>query len=363
MLDIKNTILSWLGYEYAWVMQVFAVVLLTLTIAFFVRRILKKLELKSQRTTTPWDDGLVHALQAPCRIFIWLMGVSFAADLVGLNTDSLVAPFTNKLREVGLVILLTWFIIRLVKAIENNFVKPVSGSGETFDPTTARALGKLVRASIFITAALIVMQSMGYSVSGILAFGGIGGIAVGFAAKDLLSNFFGGLTIYLDRPFKVGDWVRSPDKEIEGTVEDIGWRLTRIRTFDKRPLYVPNGTFTQISLENPSRMQNRRIKETIGIRYDDASKMSLIVEQVKAMLLEHSDIDTAQTLIVNFDRFSPSSLDFFIYTFTKTTAWIEFHQIKQDVLLKIIDIIESNGAQCAFPTSTLHIASANLSEN
>ena len=103
------------------------------------------------------------------------------------------------------------------------------------------------------------MQALGYSISGVLAFGGIGGIAVGFAAKDLLANFFGGLMIYLDRPFSVGDWIRSPDKNIEGTVEEIGWRLTRIRTFDKRPLYVPNSTFTQISVENPSRMLNRRI--------------------------------------------------------------------------------------------------------
>ena len=91
-----------------------------------------------------------------------------------------------------------------------------------------------------------------------------------FAAKDLLANFFGGLTIYLDRPFAVGDWIRSPDREIEGTVERIGWRLTLIRTFDKRPLYIPNAVFTTIAVENPSRMHNRRIYETIGIRYDDA---------------------------------------------------------------------------------------------
>jgi len=223
------------------------------------------------------------------------------------------------------------------------------------DETTARALGKLVRASIIITAILIVMQSMGYSISGILAFGGIGGIAVGFAAKDLLANFFGGLMIYLDRPFVVGDWIRSPDRDIEGTVEDIGWRLTRIRTFDKRPLYVPNAVFAQISLENPSRMYNRRIKETIGIRYDDANKMALVVEKVKTMLKNHPEIDATQTLIVNFNAFAPSSLDFFIYTFTKTTEWVRFHEIKQDVMLKIIEIIEGQGAECAFPTSTLHI--------
>jgi len=357
--DIKNTVLLWLDYEYAWIAHVFLCVLCTLIIAFFVRRLLKKLELKAQTTSTPWDDGLVSALQPPLRMFIWLIGISYAADLVALNVDSSIELFTAKLRELGFIILLTWFLIRLVKTIERNFTNPARRSS-SLDPTTARAIGKLIRASIFITTTLIIMQNLGYSISGILAFGGIGGIAVGFAAKDLLANFFGGLTIYLDRPFKVGDWVRSPDQEIEGTVEDIGWRLTRIRTFDKRPLYVPNGTFTQISLENPSRMLNRRIKETIGIRYDDASKMSLIVDQVKSMLLEHPDIDTTQTLIVNFNSFAPSSLDFFIYTFTKTTNWIEFHAIKQDVMLKIIEIIESNEAECAFPTSTLHIANASV---
>ncbi len=360
MLEIKDTILAWSNYEYAWIVHVFLLVLVTLVVAFFVRRGLKKLEAKAQLTRTPWDDGLVGALQPPVRVFIWLMGISYAADLVALNVESSIELFTAKLRELGFVVLLTWFLVRLVKTVEKNFTKPVAGSASV-DPTTARAIGKLIRASIFITSVLIVMQNLGYSISGILAFGGIGGIAVGFAAKDLLANFFGGLTIYLDRPFKVGDWVRSPDKEIEGTVEDIGWRLTRIRTFDKRPLYVPNGTFTQISLENPSRMLNRRIKETIGIRYDDASKMSSIVSQVKSMLTEHPDIDTNQTLIVNFNSFAPSSLDFFIYTFTKTTNWIEFHEIKQDVMLKIIEIIESNGAECAFPTSTLHVASAHLS--
>ena len=202
----------------------------------------------------------------------------------------------------------------------------------------------------------MILQTLGLSISGVLAFGGVGGIAIGFAAKDLLSNFFGGLFIYLDRPFDVGDWVRSPDREIEGTVEQIGWRVTRIRTFDKRPLYIPNSVFSQISVENPSRMSNRRIKETIGIRYDDISIMIIIINQVKEMLKAHPDIDTEKTLIVNFDCFAPSSLDFFIYTFTKTTDWIQFHEVKQNVLLKIIHIIEKNGAEIAFPTSTLHFS-------
>ena len=101
------------------------------------------------------------------------------------------------------------------------------------------ALAKLGYIVVGITGLLTLLQTLGLSISGLMAFGGMGGIAVGFAAKDILANFFGGLFIYTDRPFSVGDWIRSPDRDIEGTVEKIGWRVTRIRTFDKRPLYIP----------------------------------------------------------------------------------------------------------------------------
>ncbi len=325
-------------------------------VAFFTKIFLNKIAGKAKQTKNPWDDALISALHLPCRLLIWLMGISLAADLVAFYADASIAKLTTQIRSLGVIVIVAWFLVRIIKALEVNLAGK-NGLPQVVDATTASAIGKLLRAAIIITAVLIVMQSLGYSISGVLAFGGIGGLAVGFAAKDLLANFFGGLTIYLDRPFKVGDWVRSPDKEIEGTVEDIGWRLTRIRTFDKRPLYVPNATFTQISLENPSRMLNRRIYETIGIRYDDASKVQVIVEDTRRMLEQHPDIDTKQTLMVSFNKFAPSSLDFFIYTFTKTTNWEEFHRIKQDVMLLIIGIIEKHGAECAFPTSTLHIAS------
>ena len=186
--------------------------------------------------------------------------------------------------------------------------------------------------------------------------GGIGGIAVGFAAKDLLANFFGAFIVYLDRPFMVGDWIRSPDRSIEGTVEKIGWRLTVIRDFQLRPIYVPNSVFTSIIVENPSRMTNRRIYETIGLRYSDLTSMDKVVSEVETMLREHPEIDTEKTLMVNFNEFADSSVDFFIYCFTKTTQWVKFHGIKQDIMLRIAGIIEANHAEIAFPTSTIHLA-------
>lgn len=338
-----------------WMAQVFVVVLVALLINFFLKRLIDKLADKAGRSKNPWDDAFILALNKPIRLLVWVLGITFAAHIIQEETGNALFEAFDPIRDVGVIACILWFLIRGVKNVESNVIDLGLQDNPAYDRTTAVALSKLVRLALIITGALVTLQTLGISVSGVLAFGGVGGIAIGFAARDLLANFFGGLMVYLDRPFSVGDWVRSPDREIEGTVEEIGWRLTRIRTFDKRPLYVPNSVFTSIVVENPSRMSNRRIKETIGIRYDDLEKIDTIVQKVKKMLLAHEDIDTEQTLIVNFDQFNSSSLDFFIYTFTKTTNWIRFHEVKEDVLLKAANIITEEGAQIAFPTQTLHL--------
>jgi MscS family membrane protein len=149
--------------------------------------------------------------------------------------------------------------------------------------------------------------------------------------------------------------VRSSEKNIEGTVEHIGWRITRIRTFDKRPLYVPNSVFAQISIENHSRMTHRRIYETIGVRYKDFTQVQAICKDIEGMLQEHKDIDEGQTLMVNFNKFADSSLEIFVYCFTHTTHWQTFHQIKQRVLLEMGDIIERHQAEIAFPSHSVYV--------
>ena len=343
----------------SYVLQAFLVVLASMILDLIQRRILKKLHAKAEKTKNDWDDAIIDAIKKPISLIIWAAGIYLAAEIIQDATGAVIFDAVEPLRDTVIIGAIAWFMVRLIKRGEQNLVK----GEKKLDPTTVDAIAKLLKISVVITSILVVLQTLGFSVSGVLAFGGIGGIAIGFAAKDLLANFFGGLTIYLDRPFKVGDWIRSPDRDIEGTVEQIGWRLTRIRTFDKRPLYVPNAVFTTIALENPSRMLNRRIYETIGIRYDDAGKMRAIVDKVKDMLTHHPEIDTGQTMIVNFNSFAPSSLDFFVYTLTKTTDWIHFHEVKQDVMLKILDIIEKEGAECAFPTSTVHLADKDILKN
>ena len=355
-----NRLESWLVNltveHYLWVFELFVIVLIALSLGFVLNRMLDKLEVQAAKTKTVWDDALIEACRRPAIWLIWILGINFAAGIAAQKMDSPLQAMIDPINRLALIFLGTIFLTNFIKRAERNLVHP-EYMAQPMDATTVRAVGKLLRASVIITGVLIAMQLFGYSISGLLAFGGIGGIAVGFAAKDLLANFFGGLMIYLDRPFSVGEWIRSPDKEIEGTVEDIGWRLTRIRTFDKRPLYIPNSVFASISVENPSRMSNRRIHETVGIRYQDISSMDAIVTQVTSMLMAHPEIDTNQTMIVNFNKFSASSVDFFVYTFTKTTNWVDFHQIKQDVLLRVAEIVAANSAEIAFPTSTLHIAS------
>ncbi len=340
---------------YLWVGKILLGVLLTWLAVCLLCRLLAKLAALLNEDTNPWAAICVVTAERPMKWLVWIVGLSLAVDVAGEATNSELMDMIPLLRSVAVNFVLAWFLLRLSRRLES-CLQDSRYISKPMDPTTVAAIGKLLRATIVVLATLIILQTLGISVSGIMALGGVGGLAVGFAAKDLLANFFGGLIVYLDKPFKVGDWVRSPDQEIEGVVEAIGWRITCIRTFDKRPLYIPNSTFTRISVENPSRMSNRRIYETIGIRYCDADKMAAIVDEVKSMLLSHPEIDTRQTLIVNFNGFASSSLDFFVYTFTKTTDWIKFHEIKQDILLRILAIVESQGAETAFPTSTLHFA-------
>ncbi len=348
-----------ISQEWLWSVQVFIVVLITAFANFFVKRFLVKMLGKLTQTRTRWDEIVVAAMSRPLGWIVWIVGIYIAADIIHNETGTAIFAISDSIRNVGVLLCITWFILAFIRGAEQE----ITENSDDIDLHTAEAISKLVRLAVIITLALVILQTLGFSISGVLAMGGVGGIAVGFAAKDLLANFFGGLIIYLDRPFSIGDWIRSPDRAIEGTVEKIGWRVTMIRNFESQPMYVPNSVFTNIIVENPSRMANRRIYETIGLRYNDIDSMDRIVDEVKAMLVAHEAIATEQTMIVNFNAFSDSSVDFFIYAFTKTTKWVEFHTIKQDVMLKVAEIVERNAAEIAFPTSTLHLAGPITLEN
>lgn len=351
---MSQTSSSWLEMfrltESALLNEVILITSLSLVAWIIWRIVLGRLEAIAEKTKVKWDNAVLQGIRSPISTLIWCWPATVSLGLILDETITHTLDWLVTLKLILVIFIVAWALYRII----SNFEAQVLANPDR-DPTTVQAISKVARLVVIIIGVLTVMQTLGLSLSGLLTFGGVGGLIAGLAAKDLLSNFFGGMMIYFDRPFKVGDWIRSPDRTIEGTVERIGWRMTMIRTFDKRPLYVPNSVFSSIVVENPSRMTNRRIYETIGLRYQDSAKMDKIIEDVQAMLKEHPEIDSTQTLIVNFNAFGKSSLDFFVYTFTKTVNWVRFHEVKQDVMLKIINIIHENQADIAFPTQTLKV--------
>lgn len=351
--DLWTQLLAWFG-GHVWLL-LGALVLLGALLVDTVQRVVVGQIHRRWCVRHPWLDAFVGAANPPLSLAIWFSALVYVLmvtlSALNLYTDGFHTLISIK--DSVLTLLLGWYVIRVVGRLEGH-LKEVADKDPRFDRTLVEALAKVIRLTAVVITGLIVLTAFGVNVTGLLAFGGAGGLVVGLAAKDMISNLFGGLTIYLDRPFAVGDWIRSPDKDIEGTVEHIGWRRTVIRRFNKNPLYVPNGLFTNIVVENPSRMSHRRIYEKFGVRYADQDKVAKITADIRQMLQNHPDIDQTQTIIVNFNTFADSSLECFVYCFTRTTVWVEYHQVKEAILLQIADIVAAHGAEMAFPSQSVY---------
>ena len=207
------------------------------------------------------------------------------------------------------------------------------------------------------------MNVLGINMKGLVALGGIGGLAIGWAAQDLLGNLFGGFSIILDKPFTVGDWISSPDKDIEGIVEQIGWRQTKIMRFSNFPIYLPNKIFSEMAIENKGRMKARMINEVIRIRFCDLNKIQKITDEIKEMLINHKDINHDVYLVTALEEIAPASLNIRLYTFTYATSYKDYMPIKQDVLLTATNIIKENGAELAYETTGRFIDIDETSNN
>mgnify|MGYP001348386924 FL=1 len=334
------------------------ITLITLFLFFIKNKLINVIFALSQKTNTVYDELILFSIKTPSTYLIIFGYIFVIIDYFNKN-EVLNLSFSLSSAVFSLiVIIISWSLLRGLNYYLQlkPFTKNLSSEDDiTLITETYEIVVRILKILVVVITALIIMQEIGLSISGLLAFGGVGGLIVGLAAKDLLSNFFGGMMIFFDRPFRVGEFIKSPDRNIEGIVEKIGWRLTVVRTFSKNVLYIPNTAFSSIIVENATRMSNRRINETIGIRYDDLNKITDIIQDVNNVLESNPDIDQTQKAKVYFKSFSASSCDFFIYAFTKTKDWEEFLRIKQDVLLKVAEIIEQHNAEIAYPTTTVFI--------
>ena len=326
----------------------------TLLLAFTSRGLLNFV----RRTSAPqWIISFIDSLKKPIPFIILGYGFFHTLEIVTEAYPQVIGPRKfEQAKFIFLVGTLTYLLLKWKHSFSMRLTSRLGESEDPFvEPSAVFPLSKMLSIVILCLSAGLILDIIGVPISTLLAFGGIGGLAISWAAKDVVANFFGGLMIYINRPFAIGDWIKSPNKDFEGVVEEIGWYRTQIRSFERRPTYIPNAMITDAVIENPGRMYNRRIKTDIGLRYQDLDKIPSIVKDIKDMLFKHKDIDQDQLQLVNFTGYGPYSLDINIYVFTKTTNWSRFRDVQQDVFLEIASIIKSHSADFAFPTQTLDL--------
>lgn len=348
---------------FAWLFAI-AIVCTIIAIVYVILRILfSKLELKILAPKHVFANAFIYALKKPTLFLFGIFVCIFAINILQREC-TINFEFINSSLEIvkrlSIVITMNWTIIRFITRVEFNLIN-FPNKKKPVNHTTVLGLSRVSKIIIFILTVLLILGSFNVDITGILAFGSAGTLVAGIAAKDMLANFCGGFMIFMDRQFTVGDLIRSPDKNIEGTVEHIGWRVTTIRTLQKLALYVPNAVFLTISIENETRARNRRIRQVISLRYCDLQKIPLIIENIEQMLQSHNEIDHRLPTYIVVNSLAAYSLESLLLCYTKTADNVTSLKIQQDLLLKITEIVQQYGAEIAKTTTIVEVGDHTLS--
>ncbi len=329
---------------------------------FFVSAGLARVAAFTGRSKTRIDDIFLAALEAPVRWAVLIVGVYVALMILPLPARPIdIVAFVEAMFKGVSILLIVWFGIRLSDRLCIHWAEQATKTESKLDDQAIPIIQGTVKVFLVLVGIALFLQNMGYSVGSLIAGLGLGGAALALASKDTLANLFGAIVIFWDRPFELGDWV---DVEgVEGTVEEVGIRTTRIRTFSNALVTVPNMKLTTASIINWSKMQKRRIKMTIGVTY--GSTPDMVRAGVKAIqdLIATTPEIRDDFYLVRFDEFGSSSLNIFIYCFTVTTVWAEFLEVKEQFLLNIMGKFQEIGLEFAFPTQTIHIAGGDDRSN
>lgn len=343
---LNNTLQTWLMG--AGILLIFIILRFKLIEALMLA--FKKI---TQRTETTFDDKVVEVLENPLRWGIIAIGFYLAFSLFSVTAD-IQTTVQHLLRSV-IIFLAMWVLYRGLTIFSDSMIALSRRFHSDLGESLANLLVSVMKAFVVIIGLITAFQEWGFNVSGFLASLGLVGMAFALAAKDTAANLFGSLVIFTDRPFKIGDWIKTPD--VEGTIETIGIRSTRIRTFAQALVSVPNGVLANSAILNWSRMGKRRIKMTIGLTYATSSEqMQSILEQIRTLLKNDAEIHP-ETIYIHFTDFQESALGIFCYFFTNTTNWGEYMQVRERINLEIMKIVEANNASFAFPSQSLYIES------
>jgi MscS family membrane protein len=332
----------------------------------FIRRIIfrlfsKILKALTFRTKTDLDDRLLEAIERPLEFAFVVMGLYIAGQVVILS-PSLNAIFNQIVRSL-IAFTLFWGLFRALDPLSRllDRITDLFGSVSLHETIKGFFL-KVTKFVVVVLGIAAVFQEWGFNVAAVLGSLGLVGMAVALGAQDVIKNMFAGLTIFLDRVFEKGNWIKTSD--VEGTVEEIGFRATKVRQFDKALVTIPNSKLADQALINYSRMTHRRIYWLIGIEYRSTQEqIRHIIHDISAYVHQCGDFETdpEQTkTFVFLDSFGNSSIDIMLYCFTKTTIWGEWLQAKERLAFAIKGIVEEHGAAFAFPSRSLYVETLPL---
>ncbi len=342
---------------YGWQDELLAILAFVVVFNFLARWILRVLQRRFEKQKKVWGASLVQALYAPLVFYTWFFAIAHASNLIlpQIVSEDYYRSM-HKVLAVVAVLSFAWFILRWKKLLLRVVRSKIKHHEMHVKQAKVDVIDKIATIiTIFITI-LLLLEVTDRSVSTLIAFGGVGGLAIAFASQEMIANYFSGFMIYTTRPFVVGDWIQLPERNIEGYVEEIGWYMTRIRTFEKRPIYVPNALFSKMVVVTPSRMSHRKFKEIIALRYCDLPKARKFTADVEAMFENHPQIDQDQKILTCLHSLSSSSIEFELSAYTKIVNSEDFALFKQEILFSIIDIIKKNGAELASPVTEINVA-------
>lgn len=326
---------------------------------FFIRILYQAYKQRLGGMTTKYI--LIEALYKPAIVLISIMGVTYALGAIcshwkGINDNQL-----HLIRNLALVTLFAWFLWRFVTLYSAAFLKQLpekQTNNKILDKTLVHGLSQIAKLAILLLAILSILQIMGFSIAGVLAFGGMGGIIVGLAAKDWLANLFGSLMLFLDRPFVVGDQINLPALQVEGVVEEIGWRVCQIRNSKCRPVTIPNALFSNLVVENASRMKYRQFYCQFSLCYQDLMKVPAILAEMKTLLKKNTDIDQTRPITVNLNELTNTSLNIVVTAYTNIVDSVDFLALQQALFLDLLVCIQKHGAKWSFPSYSVYLNNA-----
>ncbi len=278
---------------------------------------------------------------------------------INQHVDAMEQQFLNRLAASLVIVTISWAALNVGNTIleSASMRRWLQMDNEQDEAMLVNLLGRLYTIVALLITTAVLMVNFGIPSAAIATLLGGAGIGFTFATQQISQNFLSGFMLFFNRPFKEGDWINTDN--LQGTVESIGWYYTRIRTFDRRPLHIPNSIFATKPIENPGQMYNRRILANISLRYEDINKVAGITHEVKKHLQHHPQIDQEQIILVNFNQWDASSINMMVYCFTKTTVWAEWLEIQQSIFLDIAGIVRRSGADFAFNCMTLYPASSS----